>query len=289
MKETGKKRRGKWVLLAVLGLLGAVGAGSIWYGCKEEAHVAAMAEVEAVSETQPVTYQGGYYTYNEEDMELLAAYQDYNPDVVGYIRIPDTVLNHPMMQSPEDEDFYLNHDLDGEVNSHGVPFLSAASKVERLGANMVVFGHNIHKKSRDVFCDLAYYEDLSYYKEHPIIETISESGTRKWLIFAYFITDNAQAGAFRYSDYTTFLANKDLQEYLGVVEVRNWLDVPVDVTYGDTLITLSSCSLELAGKGTNRMVVIGKLLENGEDYETYVEAAQMAENPLLPAELTVEE
>ena len=63
------------------------------------------------------------------------------------------------------------------------------------------------------------------------------------------------------------------------------MDVPVDIEYGDSLITLSSCSNELAGKGTNRMVVIGKLLKTDEEYTKIVEKAKKNEAPLIPEEL----
>ena len=63
------------------------------------------------------------------------------------------------------------------------------------------------------------------------------------------------------------------------------MDVPVDIEYGDSLITLSSCSNELAGKGTNRMVVIGKLLKTDEEYTEIVEKARKNEAPLIPEEL----
>lgn len=63
------------------------------------------------------------------------------------------------------------------------------------------------------------------------------------------------------------------------------MDVPVDIEYGDSLITLSSCSNELAGKGTNRMVVIGKLLKTDEEYTEIVEKAKKNEAPLIPEEL----
>ena len=132
---------------------------------------------------------------------------------------------------------------------------------------------------------MAYYEDLDYYKEHPIIETISASGTRRWLIIAYFIVDNSDEDPFRYSDYTEFLAKKDFEEFMQQVQERNWLDVPVDIEYGDTLITLSSCSMELSGSGTNRMVVIGKLLRTDEDVEQIVADTTKAESPLLPQKL----
>lgn len=225
------------------------------------------------------------YIESEEDLLLLQKYQDYNSDVVGIIRIDGTVLNHPIVQTVEDEEYYLYKDLDKKYNSHGVPFLSKDSQMEGQGSNCVVYGHNIYKISRDVFADLMGYKDVEYYKEHPVIETVSESGTRKWLIFAYFIVDNSDADPFQYSDVTSFMSERAFEDYIYEVQKRNWLDVPLDLSMGDTILTLSSCSKELAGSGTNRMVVMAKQLDNDEDYFATVEGAKNALSPLLPEKL----
>ncbi|MCD8197574.1 MAG: hypothetical protein LUE24_10505 [Lachnospiraceae bacterium] len=55
--------------------------------------------------------------------------------------------------------------------------------------------------------------------------------------------------------------------------------------YGDTLLTLSSCSVELAGSGTNRMVVVARLMEEGEDFSEVIRKAEAAEEPVLPEKL----
>lgn len=225
------------------------------------------------------------YIESEEDLLLLQKYQDYNSDVVGIIRIEGTVLNHPIVQTVEDEEYYLYKDLDKKYNSHGVPFLSKDSQMEGQGSNCVVYGHNIYKISRDVFADLMGYKDVEYYKEHPVIETVSESGTRKWLIFAYFIVDNSDADPFQYSDVTSFMSERAFEEYIYEVQKRNWLDVPSDLSMGDTILTLSSCSKELAGSGTNRMVVMAKQLDKDESYFATVEGAKNALSPLLPEKL----
>lgn len=225
------------------------------------------------------------YIESEEDLLLLQKYQDYNSDVVGIIRIDGTVLNHPIVQTVEDEEYYLYKDLDKKYNSHGVPFLSKDSQMEGQGGNCVVYGHNIYKISRDVFADLMGYKDVEYFKEHPVIETVSESGTRKWLIFAYFIVDNSDADPFQYSDVTSFMSERAFEDYIYEVQKRNWLDVPLDLSMGDTILTLSSCSKELAGSGTNRMVVMAKQLDKDEDYFATVEGAKNALSPLLPEKL----
>ena len=226
------------------------------------------------------------YAQISDDLELLAMYEDYNADVVGILRIPGTVLNHPVVQTPDEEDYYLLRGLDGEYNSHGVPFLSAQSQMEGEGGNRIIYGHNIRKRTRDVFCDLAYYEDLAFYKEHPVIETVSKSGTRRWLIFAYFLADNADENPFRYSDTVDFLSKASFQDYMEEVEARNWLQVPVARSIEDTYLTLSSCSNELAGSGTNRMVVMAVETPYYQDVSGIVDKSSMAESPKLPEKLS---
>ena len=229
------------------------------------------------------------YVQIPDDQELLLKYQEYNGDVIGLIRIPGTVLNHPIVQTPKDEEFYLMRDLDKQYNPHGVPFLSAKSSMEGMGGNRVIYGHNIHKRTRDVFCDLAGYEDLNFYRDHPVIETVSKNGTRRWLIFAYFIVDNADAEPFRYSDTLDFLFMASFQEYMEQVEERNWLAVPVEHSIEDTYLTLSSCSNELAGIGTNRMVVMAVEIPYAQAVDEIVQNSTMTEHPKLPEKLSNEQ
>ncbi len=219
------------------------------------------------------------------DMRLLERYRELNGSVEAILRIPGTVLDHPVVQTPWNEEYYLNRDLLGNPNSHGVPFLSAGSRLEAEGENIVIYGHNIWRRTRDVFCDLAGYEELDFYKEHPLVETVSSGGLRRWLIFAYFLTDTGEEDTFRYSDVTGFPTRQSFEDYLKEVEKRNFLEVDVPLAYGDTLLTLSSCSRELSGSGTNRMVVMARLLGGDEDWEKIAESARMAPCPLLPARL----
>ena len=222
-------------------------------------------------------------TYAAE-MELLSKYQDYNSDVIGMIRIKDSVLYHPVMRSEEKEDFYLRHDLDKKYNSHGIPFVSWGSDFNKSG-NSILYGHNITLKTRDVFCDLAYYEDVEYYKEHPIIEIITPDGVSKYLIFAYYLVDLADTDTFFYSETTQFLSMRSFEEYMNNVEIRNFLDVPCELAFDDCYITLSSCSNQLHGRGTNRMVVMAKKLDENEEYESIVKDSKKSKDILFPAKL----
>ena len=221
---------------------------------------------------------------NTEDLNLLKDYKAYNSDVYGIIRIKDTVLNHPFMYTPDDESFYLNRDLDKKQNSHGVPFLAVGSAFGQPGSNSVIYGHNITITEKDIFADLYYYEDLEFYKEHPIIETVTEYGSRKWLIFAYYLVDNEDE-EFAYWETQDFTSNSLFVTYMDEVKKRNWLNVDIPLTMDSSYITLSSCSNELSGSGTNRMVVMAKLLKNEEDVSAVISNAARNYNALLPTKL----
>lgn len=236
-------------------------------------------------------YERCYYEIIPEDMALLKQYQELNDEVVGVITIRDSILRHPLMQSPtRGECFYLTHDLDRNHNFHGIPFLTVNSDIAREDGNNIIYGHNIiHTEPKDVFCDLVNYEDIEYYKTHPILEVITNQGTAKYIFFSYAIMDTSDSDAFVYWEDVEWADDKSFYEYMDKMEERNWFETNVPYTRYDAFITISTCSLELAHSGTNRMVLMARRLEVGEDYSKYIEGAKLKANPLLPEKLREDE
>lgn len=234
---------------------------------------------------EPASVQSTEEQTEDDRMKLLEAYKQYNSDVYGLIRIKDTVLDHPVMRSEYEEGYYLNRDLDKKSNSHGVPFISLDSNLLRGEGNSIIYGHNIRIHEKDVFSELRYYEDVDYYKEHPVIEIVTDEGISEWLIFAYYLIDTSDADTFAYYETTDFLSMQKYEDYMAEVEKRNFLSVPIEHDYHAAYLTLSSCSVELSGSGTNRMVVMAKLLDKDEAYMDVVNSATKTSNPLLPAKL----
>lgn len=218
------------------------------------------------------------------DMKLLEKYKAYNEDCVGIISIEDTVLNHPLMVSVYDEDFYLTHDLNKNPNSYGVPFLTLSSDLARDTGNNIIYGHNIRINERDVFADLVFYEDIDFYKEHSLIKLVTDEGTDYYIIFAYYLIDT-EDNEFVYWDKTAWESESDYLTYMAEVDKRNWLETEIPCSINDKYLTLSSCSVELAHSGTNRMVVMARKLKQEEDYRNYSVGASLKNNPLLPEKL----
>ena len=238
-------------------------------------------------EEEQTEYEHTYYEIIKEDMDLLYQYKERNDETIGIITIRDTILHHPLMQSPtRGESFYLTHDLDRNHNFHGIPFLTLNSDLSRESGNNIIYGHNIiWTEPKDVFCDLVNYEDLDYYKSHPVIEIVTNEGTAKYIIFSYAIMDTADSDNFVYWEDVEWEDDASFNEYMSKMQERNWLNVDVPYNRYDAFITISTCSKELAHSGTNRMVIMARRLEVGEDYYKYIEGASMNPDPLLPRKL----
>lgn len=241
-------------------------------------------ELEKRDENDVVNVAKEYWYKNEEYADKLAAYQVINEDVIGYIKIDGTNLNHPVVQTPGDEGYYLRRSLNKQRNSHGVPFLDEDNHIDGFEENLILYGHAITQPKPDSFGELQRYESVNYYKKHPYIELTTEKGTRRWVIIAAFLVDTKED--FQYSEYDIFDNLYDWEDWYEGVQKRNWLSVDIPAEYGDTFMSLSTCSYEEMNSETSRMCVVAKLMNTSEDYSHQIEAATQAESPLMPKTLS---
>ena len=94
-------------------------------------------------------------------------WQAENPDVIGWITVPGTSIDHPVVQAPaEDPDYYLTHDAHGIWNIYGAIYLDADCAESGLmgSANAVILGH--HMDDGAMFAPLASYAERDWASEH---------------------------------------------------------------------------------------------------------------------------
>lgn len=96
-----------------------------------------------------------------------AYWEQVNPDVIGWITVPGTSIDHPIVQAGEDDPtFYLKHDVYGDYNVYGCPYLDAGCAQGGLfgSRNAVVYGH--HMNDGSMFAPLASFTDIAFAQKH---------------------------------------------------------------------------------------------------------------------------
>lgn len=176
-------------------------------------------------------------------LDEYAALHAQNPEMVGWISIPDTDIDYPVMQSSaEESDFYLTHDFNKEEDSNGTPFLDARNQYQPRDTNLIIYGHNM--KSGLMFGTLKKYLDEDYLEEHRTIkfDTLYEKGTYEIIAVCLAKVEYQDEEVFRYYNFLNATSEQSFQEYLENITKLSVYDTPIEAEYGDQLLTLSTCN-----------------------------------------------
>lgn len=180
----------------------------------------------------------------------FTALREVNPEVLGWIVIPDTQVSYPLMHH-SDDDYYLRRTWDFQNRIVGSIFMEAQNNSTLEDFNTLIYGHSM--KNGSMFGSLKEYKDPAYLAAHPNIYITTDSGARRYEIFAVYETtpgsDTYQIG---------FASAEDQAAYLASCLEQSVHDVGIKPDSDDRIITLSTCT----GSGnTARWVVQGVLRE----------------------------
>ena len=165
----------------------------------------------------------------------FAALQALNPDVVGWIYLPGTQVNYPIVQA-SDNDFYLYRLISGEHNSSGSIFLDAKASSLFLARNNPIYGHNM--KNGTMFADMTRYVDQEFYEEHPVAMLITPQKNYTVHIFSAYVTDAwDDAWKLGFDDGT-------YGQWLEKLQNRSYISGRRTPTVSDNILTFSTCTYE---------------------------------------------
>lgn len=182
----------------------------------------------------------------EDSNELMKI----NADTVGWIKIPDTNIDYPIVQA-KDNDYYLTRDFTKKRNSGGSIFLDYRNDGNMGNANNIIYGHNMRDKS--MFQNVMNYKDKEFFENNRIIYTYTPEGVQQWEVFLLFVTDTS----FDYL-HVDFDSDREFNDYIRAVWRKAWQKADVQLTAADKLLTLSTCSYEYDDA---RTVLMARLIE----------------------------
>ncbi|MBP3684499.1 MAG: class B sortase [Oscillospiraceae bacterium] len=177
---------------------------------------------------------------------MIAGYEDIynqNNDTVGWIKLEGTKLNYPVMQTPDDPNFYLYRDFDKKDSTRGSIYAWGEADVNEPSDNITIFGHNMADGS--MFNCLGAYTSKTAWENNPIImfDTLDEYHTYK--IFAVFKTSANLGQGFSYHKFVDAADEAEFNDFVAECKRLSFYDTGITPVYGDKLICLSTCEYTL--------------------------------------------
>lgn len=215
----------------------------------------AFEEVAELIDEDTLTDLGGF------DSEKKAAFEKYskvyaeNNDFVGWITIPGTRIDYPVMQTKDNPEFYIDHDFDKSYSKFGVPFMQENCNIA-ISDNLVIYGHHMYNGT--MFSDLCKYSDEEFYRAHKTVSFDTLDGFGEYEIIAVFKTVAYSADGFKYYNFVRAEKKEAFDSYIAKCKKLSLYDTGVTAEYGDKLITLSTCEYS---RKNGRMVVLAKLID----------------------------
>lgn len=190
------------------------------------------------------------------DFEALQA---VNPDVCGWLDIPDTDISYPILLRETDNGYYLDHAENGYASAAGCIFVENYNHRELTDPALAIYGH--HLRNGAYFGNLQnLFETKEGFEAHRNIIVYTPDREIHFQVFAAVPYSNAHLL------YTYHFANRyEFRDFIQrVSDIRSFsaqIDLDALPEFGQQLVILSTC---LKGDNTQRCLVIGKAVdENG--------------------------
>jgi len=194
-----------------------------------------------------------------------------NNDLIGWLKIDDTNVDYHLMQSPEDEQYYLDRDFQKNYSANGSLILDSDSDIgsgtlannyadgTMPSTNLIIHGHNM--KNGDMFGNLDKYRQQEYEMNHNIISLSTLYEEREYEIVAVCLSQvylKTQTDVFKYYKFFEAYNEEEFNDFYNNIKKLQLYDTGVEAEYGDEFITLSVCAYHVEN---GRLIVVGKRIK----------------------------
>lgn len=184
---------------------------------------------------------------NKENFEELF---EQNEDMVAWIKIENTNIDYPVMQTIDRPDYYLRRNFYKEYSYYGTPYIDENCNIE-TSDNLIIYGHHI--KNNQMFGILKKYKNENFYKENNIIEFTTKNKSTKYEIIAVFATVAYSKDTFKYYEFINMQEKEEFDTFINKCKELSFYNIDKSAEYGDKLITLSTCEYS---RKNGRLVVV---------------------------------
>lgn len=175
-------------------------------------------------------------------LDVMAALYEENEDIAGWLKIDGTVIDYPVVFTPDDPEEYLRKNFNGFYSISGTLFIDGNCSIRPESDNIIIYGHNMQNGS--MFSALMKYQDETFWKEHPEIyySTLYEERTYEVVAAFYDRVYYSYEDVFKFYQFIDAESEEHFQEAMNYYKNTALYDTGITAEYGDKLITLVTCS-----------------------------------------------
>ena len=156
-----------------------------------------------------------------------------------WLRIDDTIIDYPVVKSPEsDPEYYLHRDFDKNYSFSGTPFIGAGA--DENSDAFVIYAHKMNNGS--MFGTLDDYSHTDWAKQHADIEFDTPDEHRVYRVFAAVQTQVGGEDEFKYYEKTGKLSDKEYNAFVKELRDISVIDIDDCPTNKKQILMLSTCS-----------------------------------------------
>ena len=186
----------------------------------------------------------------EDNINLKELYE-LNNDFVGWLKIENTNMSYPIMQTDTNrKDYYLRKNFYKEYSQLGTPYIAEYCDVQ-TSDNLIIYGHHIN--NYQMFGELEKYKKKEFFENHKVINFNTIYEKANYEIIAVFKTV-AYTG-FNYYKFYNANTEQEFNDFIQKCKELSFYNIEETAYYGDKLITLSTCEYS---SQNGRLVVVAK-------------------------------
>ena len=236
-----------------------------------ENDIVAETDVEGDQDASLIAPVDGEIMPQAEMSQKMGEVFTLNEDCAGWIKIDGMVIDYPVMQTPYDEQYYLNRDFDGKYSAYGCIIADTESCIgtgtaledymdgTRPSTNIILHGHNM--KNGTMFGSLDKFRDRTFEQNHPVIKFSSLYEDREYEIVSVFLSQvykKTDTDVFKYYQFFDAQTEDEFNDFYTNIKKMALYDTGVNAEYGDEFLTLSVCAYHVEN---GRLVVVGKRIK----------------------------
>ncbi len=241
-------------MLLIMGIL--IGCGSSNTDNREDTTGTEEQTPAGASEVEEENRTGLQFETAKDGRIDFTVLQEENPEIWGWLYIPGTDIDRPLLQSTTSDTYYQDHMADGQEGETGALYIEIPNQTNLCDFNTVIHGKD--QKEGDLFYELHKFEEPDFFNEHEALYIYTPDNVYTYSIYAAYYDEGSDI--LRRYDYTTYQGcNAYLADYYDRRDMTmNKRDGWEDLTAGHFLLTLDGTTT-----GDRQFIVMAGLVNAG--------------------------